>query len=348
MSGNTTYNFNNQGNTGRMVGAPIHGGTVTLGDTYNYAQNHPQTTGPNLSKEDQERHKAFEEFFKKYLAKDAIQKLPSKPYKIKTGKMLIINNEKWPNNPNCDRDGTNLDRDALMALSKHIDFGEAIVKENRTVKQMKDDLNKFATEQNWKNLDAAIVCVMSHGGENNVIYGTGNMDEKLEMAELLHAFSQQTGNCQYLQGKPKIFIIQACRGKKFDNRAASDGGNMGESDKIEFESAESLFNSAYTFFADAVPSQESKADSNYKSQAADVLVLWATGWDFLAWRNTRSGSYFIEELTKAIMDNSEELHMVELMEHVIKAVKDRFQAGKYKAGECPQFLSSLDRKLYLM
>uniref|UniRef100_A0A914V1V9 Caspase n=1 Tax=Plectus sambesii TaxID=2011161 RepID=A0A914V1V9_9BILA len=376
-SRDTHNTYNNQNNQGKMVGGPVYGGTVNCADTNNNSQNMKSTghlnyvggnqdVGGNVnqnvgasgggssqyarqdqSKDDQERQKAFDGFFEKYLSKSAIQKLPDRPYKIKTGKMLIINNEKWPNNPGCDRDGTNMDRDALEKLSKCIGFGEAVVKENLTVKQMKDDLDKFATEQDWDNLDAAIVCILSHGGENSSIYGTRNLDEKLELAELLQAFSQQTGNCKYLQGKPKIFIVQACRGGKNDNRDASDCGHAGNSDKMEFVSAENLFNSAYPFFVDALPSQESKADSNYKSQAADVLVLWATGWGFLAWRNARTGSYFIQELTEAIVKNRE-LHMIDLMERVTKSVKDRFQAGMNKAGECPQFLSSLDRKLYLM
>uniref|UniRef100_A0A914X4P0 Uncharacterized protein n=1 Tax=Plectus sambesii TaxID=2011161 RepID=A0A914X4P0_9BILA len=333
--------FNNQNNQGRMVGGPVHGGNIYQGDYHNDARVHhvniaggvhggnnafapingpnaqignrgapANEAGPNQGQEDRECKKAYDGFFKKYLSKDARQKLPGKPYNIKTGKMLIINNEEWPRdlringrdvnlNGERNRDGTNIDRDALKELSKIIGFGEAEVKENRTVQQMKEDLNKFATEQDWKNLDAAIVCILSH----------------------------------------------------VDNREAGDGANVGNNEKIEFESAEDLFNSAYPFFADTLPSQELMADSNYKSQAADVLVLWATGWGFLAWRNRSTGSVFIQELIEAIRNNPDELHMIDLMEQVITSVKNRFHAGPadyHHPGECPQFLSSLDRKLYLM
>uniref|UniRef100_A0A914X7E7 Caspase family p20 domain-containing protein n=1 Tax=Plectus sambesii TaxID=2011161 RepID=A0A914X7E7_9BILA len=155
-----------------MVNAPVTG-TVNFGDSNDNSQkidntgnlthvsgsgqvsvggNITQTSGAsrggdsqaNQSKEDQERKKVFDGFFKKYLSKDARQKLPGKPYNIKTGKMLIINNEEWPKdlringqdvnlNGETNRDGTTIDRDALKELSKNIGFGEAEVKENRTV-----------------------------------------------------------------------------------------------------------------------------------------------------------------------------------------------------------------------
>uniref|UniRef100_A0A914W5E4 Caspase family p10 domain-containing protein n=1 Tax=Plectus sambesii TaxID=2011161 RepID=A0A914W5E4_9BILA len=85
----------------------------------------------------------------------------------------------------------------------------------------------------------------------------------------------------------------------------------------------------------------------YKSHAADILVLWATGWGFLAWRES-SGSFFIQELTNTIKDEKNKgKHLIEMMEEVITAVKNRFSGGTSKAGQCPQFLSSLDRKLCL-
>uniref|UniRef100_A0A914W6W3 Uncharacterized protein n=1 Tax=Plectus sambesii TaxID=2011161 RepID=A0A914W6W3_9BILA len=40
----TSNTYNNQNNQGRMVGGPIHGGTVNFGDTYNNSHN-IQNTG---------------------------------------------------------------------------------------------------------------------------------------------------------------------------------------------------------------------------------------------------------------------------------------------------------------
>uniref|UniRef100_A0A914VWB1 Uncharacterized protein n=1 Tax=Plectus sambesii TaxID=2011161 RepID=A0A914VWB1_9BILA len=205
---------------------------------------------------------------------------------------------------------------------------------------MKNDLEEFAIKQDWENFDAAIVCILSHGGENNSIYGTGNFKEKLEFPELLEPFSRQPN----LHGKPKIFIVQACRGEKYDNKAASG-------DKIEFSPIKKLFSSIYGKLRGALPSGASKADSKYESQVADVLVLWATGRGFVAWRHPLFGSYFIQKLTSAIKDtNNRREHMADIMEHIIYEIKKEFQPGPPDddhPGQCPQAFTTLDRKLYL-
>jgi len=134
-----------------------------------------------------------------------------------------------------------------------------------------------------------------------------------------------------------------------NTEAKSDGAGEEEAEKVDFVSAESLFRSAYSVLADvAQPSTDGQGHSNYKSLAGDILVLWATGWGFVAWR-TGAGSFFITELVKAIKDYPD-THMIELMEDVITAVKNNFKAGPADGrhpGQCPQFLSSLERKLYL-
>jgi len=55
-------------------------------------------------------------------------------------------------------------------------------------------------------MDSAIVVLMSHG-EHDVIMGTD--DGKVNVHDLLRSLNQ---NAPGLRGKPKIFIVQACRG----------------------------------------------------------------------------------------------------------------------------------------
>ena len=52
-----------------------------------------------------------------------------------------------------------------------------------------------------------IVAVMSHGDEKTIVTKDG---QSLDIeADLLERFN--TANCTHLEGKPKWFIIQACR-----------------------------------------------------------------------------------------------------------------------------------------
>ena len=62
--------------------------------------------------------------------------------------------------------------------------------------------------QNTRHRDAncAVMILLSHG-EENVIYGT---DEKTVLLRKLYT----TLDCPALRGKPKVVLVQACRGSE--------------------------------------------------------------------------------------------------------------------------------------
>ena len=58
--------------------------------------------------------------------------------------------------------------------------------------------------------NSAVVVLMSHG-DTGYIYGTD--DEKVKLKDIQAEF--EGNKCPKLQGKPKLFFIQACRGSKY-------------------------------------------------------------------------------------------------------------------------------------
>ena len=76
--------------------------------------------------------------------------------------------------------------------------------------RMKEVLAAFAAHPNHQNNHCAAVAVLTHG-EEGYLYGVDGA--KLHINTMVALFNAR--QCPALAGKPKMFILQACRGSKF-------------------------------------------------------------------------------------------------------------------------------------
>lgn len=132
------------------------------------------------------------------------------------GPCLIVNNidfeaEIFPTRKGSDEDARRFD-DIFSQLGFTV-----IMRRNRTADQMKDLFKEVASKCKCEH-DALFVIILSHGSEHG-IYGTDGMEVHLE-DEIISCFDNR--NCKTMIGKPKVFVIQACRG------AAKDYGGDGD------------------------------------------------------------------------------------------------------------------------
>ena len=65
-------------------------------------------------------------------------------------------------------------------------------------------------DEQLKKHDCLVVCLMGHGDSKADIYD-GNK-KSMQIADIMEYFSSE--NCPMLKGKPKIIIVQSCRGGK--------------------------------------------------------------------------------------------------------------------------------------
>lgn len=88
-------------------------------------------------------------------------------------------------------------------------------------KQFLDEMDKFQqTIDNWKEpVSCAFVVLMAHGEEGLLKGEDGNMVRLEDLFKVLN-----NKNCKGLRGKPKVYIIQACRGGGNWNSASLDFG----------------------------------------------------------------------------------------------------------------------------
>ena len=70
-------------------------------------------------------------------------------------------------------------------------------------------LQDFSQDAGHGAGDCTVVCILSHGEEGYIFGADG---KKFELDAVFSLFDNTC--CQHLRGKPKLFIIQACRGGK--------------------------------------------------------------------------------------------------------------------------------------
>lgn len=151
------------------------------------------------------------------------------------GICTIINNKSFSNMN--EREGTDADAAALQQLFTHFGFYTSRYN-NLTGNQMRRLFKKVAAEDHTK-YDCLVVAVLTHGTKGK-LYGT---DGRLVPVEEVTEFF--SGNkCPSLAGKPKVFLLQACRGERKDKGVKYDmiDGN----DDINEVESEDETDSAYT------------------------------------------------------------------------------------------------------
>ena len=128
--------------------------------------------------------------------------------------------------------------------------------------------------------NAFVMIVMSHGRENDFIVGVD--DKSIKVEDLLTEFKE--ASCPSLKNKPKVFIIQACRGTVRISPAnnVSSEAIPSRSTQVENKPCETDFSSDSTLPRSAVPTE------------ADFLLAFATVPGYVSYRSVENGTYFIQ------------------------------------------------------
>ncbi|KAM3962746.1 ICE protein [Aphomia sociella] len=176
------------------------------------------------------------------------------------------------------RNGTYADVESLTNVFKSIDF-EVFHFDNLIYSEMRSEVLKLV---NQDNSQTSCICVafMTHGDESGYIYAK---DRPFCLNVLMSEF--QSPNLATI---PKIFFIQACRGKEAD-----DG---------QFVATDSIKNPVIQ-----IPSH------------IDFLTLCPTIEGYVAFRDV-NGSWMIQELCNVISEHYKDFDILQLMTLVNKRV----------------------------
>uniref|UniRef100_A0A673WPM3 Caspase-8 n=1 Tax=Salmo trutta TaxID=8032 RepID=A0A673WPM3_SALTR len=235
------------------------------------------------------------------------------------GTCLIINNHHFMGFSGLtDRPGTEQDEKALHNVFSRLGF-KVEVCSDLTEKTMLGAVEALGGRSHI-HADALVVCVLSHG-EKGCVLGTDGVE--VPIRSLTQPFTSE--QCPSLMGKPKLFFIQACQGKGFQQGAVFLPSIRQREGQGRYE-------------ADAGAIESIPWD-------ADFLIGMATVEECKSFRNTKEGSIYIQELCKQLewgADRGEDILSV------LTRVNREVSRGVYRdSKQMPEPKYTLTKKLFL-
>ncbi|XP_065094538.1 caspase-1-like [Ochlerotatus camptorhynchus] len=233
----------------------------------------------------------------------------------KRGKVLIFNQENFDDESYPARTGTDKDVERLNHALPRLGFQKEDIEVHKNM--MDSEINGIAVnlENNadLKTSDCLVVVILTHGEENDMLMAK---DKAYNLYEFIEKFTPTT--LKSMAGKPKLFIIQACRGVP-----------MGYSGRDQVDSKVEIF--TYPEFADLVVVRSSQ-HSNY---------------GFL---DEQRGSWLIQDLCHVIESCELEKDTIyDILTVTQSAVSERCNAeniGFHNTQQIPSIYSTLTKKLY--
>ncbi|VFV20107.1 caspase-14-like [Lynx pardinus] len=147
------------------------------------------------------------------------------------------------------------------------------------ISSFRDGLNEIKDD-----VGCCLVTLMSHGEKGFIKMKDG---ERVSLEDIFEMFNNK--NCPALQEKPKIFIIQACRGEKRDNGVETDDEPM-ESDDVSEKRRLPTF--------------------------SDYFIIYPTQADHVALRHPRTGSVMIEAMAEVFKQHGNKWHIADFFTKV--------------------------------
>ncbi|XP_036601453.1 caspase-9 [Trichosurus vulpecula] len=235
------------------------------------------------------------------------------------GYCLIINNVDFHSSSGLSvRTGSNIDCEKMQKRFQALHFAVE-VEWNLSAKAMGAALQQLA-ERDHSTLDCCVVVILSHGCQSShiqfpgAIYGTDGASISVE--RIVNIFSGS--RCPSLGGKPKLFFIQACGGDQKDH------GFQVSSDTPEDKSPSSDPETDATPFQNNFDQPDAVASLPTPS---DILVSYSTFPGFVSWRDTKSGSWYIETLDRVLEEWADHEDLLSILLMVSNAVSAK---GVYK------------------
>ncbi|XP_072876791.1 caspase-12 isoform X1 [Chlorocebus sabaeus] len=109
------------------------------------------------------------------------------------------------------RNGSELDLLGMQDLLENLGYS-VVIEENLTAQEMETALRQFAARPEHQSSDSTFLVFMSHGILNGIC-GTKHWDQEPDVLHddtIFEIFNNR--NCRSLRDKPKVIIMQACRG----------------------------------------------------------------------------------------------------------------------------------------
>lgn len=253
------------------------------------------------------------------------------------GLALIIEIEEYDNAVQTKRIGSDVDVANLKKLFQQLHFKSEHLR-NLTRLDMLKALKDFAAHPDHRDADMMVLVILSHGTDGRIITTDGRQFE----TEAIYLEFNNT-NCPLLRGKPKFFIIQACRGDTTD----SVTDRLGDGDD--------------EFFNEKVPSRKRRIGTDYDTVPMisyqmgelnsarptweDMIIAYSTIPGFTSQRDHNHGTWFIQALVETFMNHAHEKELIDLL-RMTSDYLSRFTNDKGEKQTCNVEMRHLYKRIY--
>ncbi|KAM9142792.1 caspase-6 [Pangshura tecta] len=255
---------------------------------------------------------------------------PAAQYKMnhkRRGVALVFNHEQFYWHLTLpDRRGTLADKENLKRSLTELGFEVRCFDDLKAEEVMRNIYE--VSMDNHSDADCFVCVFLSHG-EDNHVYA---YDAKIKVQTVTNMF--RGDKCPSLVGKPKIFIIQACRGDKHDDPVIVQDTVDSIVDKSNVNETEVDAAAIYTLPA-----------------GADFLMCYSVAEGYYSHRETLNGTWYIQDLCEMIRKYGSSLEFTELLTLVNRKVSHRRvdmcrDINAIGKKQIPCFASMLTKKLH--
>jgi hypothetical protein len=240
------------------------------------------------------------------------------------GLCLIVNNVDFEHDLLPKRRGSDQDANRFDQLFKQLGF-VTIMTRNLTADQMRAKFRELSNACRPEH-DALFVFILSHGNEHG-IYGTDGFVIDVD-SDVLSCFDNK--NCKAMKGKPKVFVIQACRGNSKD-----DGGDRLDSVAVipaNTNQGATNIQQANRVPSSWLPSANRQHDDTSHSlpNRLDMLLVQSCSKGYVSVRNETAGSWLGVSLAYFIMIYAHERDLEKILKSTVTDIAGRISSDGHK------------------
>ncbi|XP_056122195.1 caspase a [Rhinichthys klamathensis goyatoka] len=258
-------------------------------------------------------------FKKKILEENGQEIYEAKDKLERTRLALLINNRDFDDKA-MTRRGAERDEENMEWLLKELDY-QVVKYTNVSAEDMKKAVENFARREEHARSDSTFVVIMSHGKRNTILgvhYHTiDNPSDTFPVDDIYRHLNSK--NCPALRNKPKVILIQACRGGEHGRVWASDG----EPDEpVEIEG------------------------DDFVHKEKDFISLMSCTPETKSYRHVQNGTFYVQYIVDVFTKDAHKDHIEELFRKVIKRFDSSDMPGSFRQMACKD-RASMAKLFYL-
>ncbi|XP_067304240.1 caspase a [Pseudorasbora parva] len=232
---------------------------------------------------------------------------------------LLINNRDF-DEKNMTRRGAEKDEENMEWLLMELDY-QVVKYRNLSAQEMKQAVKNFALRKEHAHSDSTFVVIMSHGKRDAILgvhyHKTDNPTDTFPVDDIYCQLNSE--NCPALRNKPKVILIQACRGGEHGRVWASDGE---PEDPMEIEG------------------------DDFVHKEKDFISLMSCTPETKSYRHVQNGTFYVQYIVDVFTKHAHEDHIEELFRKVIRRFDSSDIGGSFRQMACKD-RASLGKLFYL-